>query len=186
MPISCKPFLFDAAIHYFFQVIHPSKPGVNIPLEHFTCVSTYPKAVKACIALIAEFNLPWVKISHGDWSRTIDIHVLWITNSGMFISSQHSVLRDDISLQQLLVDEPLLNKTSSGWGLYNCDHTLDGMTHRYIDWHLNPVINKYFKKCVSFEFHLFSRAPEIPDWLNAEYFPAEKSLVVYGPEVIVP
>ena len=174
---------FEHTKQYLFQLCHPAEPGVDLSLEKFTCECTYPKAVNASIALIAEFNLPWVKISYGDWSRVIDTHALWLTNSGKFISGRYSVFRKGMSPLQLLVDEPLLRKTSFGWGLYNCDYALDGMAHRYIGWHLNPMISKYFEKCVSFEFHLFSRAPEIPGWLSAEYFPAEKALAVYGNEL---
>ena len=180
MTTTCKPLLLDVTKKYLFQVSHPAEPGVDLSLEKFTCECTYPKAVKASIALIAEFNLPWVKISYGNWFRIIDTHALWLTNSGKFISGRHSVFRKGMSPLQLLVDEPLLRKTSFGWGLYNCDYALDGMAHRYIGWHLNPMIHKYFKKCICFEFHLFSDAPDIPDWIEAEYFPAVKALAVYG------
>ena len=180
MSTTCRPFPLDVTKNYLFHVCHPAEPGVDLSLEKFTCECTYARAVKASIAMIAEYDLPWVKISYGDWSKLIDTNALWLTNSGKIISGSHSVFRKGMSPLQLLADEPLLKKTSFGWGLYNADYTLDGMAHKYIGWHLNPMIHKYFKKCVSFEFHLFSSSPEIPDWLSAEYFPAEKALVVYG------
>ncbi|MBE9559181.1 MAG: hypothetical protein IMF15_00265 [Proteobacteria bacterium] len=42
------------------------------------------------------------------------------------------------------------------------------------------MIHKYFDRCESFSYYLSTAAPEIPDWLDAEYFPGDKAIAVYG------
>ena len=180
MSDTSKPILFDPAEQYLFKVCHPVIADTDQSLEVFNCEATYPKAIMVSIAMIAEFDLPWVELSHGDWSRRISRDALWLTGSGKLISAHHSIFLSGKSPQKLLADEPLLKKTSFGWGLYNSDFGLDGMAHKYIGWHLNPMIHKYFDRCVSFAFYLSTIEPELPDWLDAEYFPSEKAIAVYG------
>ncbi len=171
---------FDGAQQYRFQVCHPALSEADPSFVEFAAESTYPRAIKACIALNEEFDLPWVQISHGGWSRTIYRDALWLTHSGILISKRHSIFREGRHESQLLIDEPLLKKTPFGWGFYGCDSAMDGMAFKYIGWHLNPMLYKYFEWRRSFEYHLFDRPPDIPDWLDAEYFESEQAIAVYG------
>ena len=130
--------------------------------------------------MVEEFDLPWVTIINGEWSRTTYPNSLWLTNSGLFISKQLSVFQEGKSEKQLLIDEPLLRKTFFGWGLYNSDYAMDGMAHKHITWHLKPTLSRYFKHQEIFEYHLFAKTPETPNWLHTEYFKTEKAIAVYA------
>ena len=171
---------FDSTKQYCFQICHPPLPEMDQSLVEFTAESTYPGAIKAGIAMIKEFELPWVRLSHGDWSRTIDRDALWLINSGKLISRRHSNFRAGKHESQLLIDGPLLTKTSFGWGFYGGDSAMDSMAFKYIGWNLNPSLHKYFEQCGSFEYHLFAKSPDVPDWLDAEYFESEQAIAVYG------
>ena len=154
---------FDSTKQYCFPIYHPPLPETDQSLVEFTAESTYPRAIKAGIAMIKEFELPWTRLSNGDWSRTIDRDALWLTNSGKLISRCHSTFREGKHESQLLIDEPFLTETAFGWGFYSGDSAMDGMAFKYIGWHLNPLLHKYFKQCGSFEYHLFAKSPEVPD-----------------------
>ena len=175
----CLP-LFDDSKKYLFQVCHPPLSNTDHSLEVFTSETFYPRAIKACISMIKEFDLPWVTIINGEWSRTIYPSSLWLTNSGILISKQLSVFLEGKSEEQLLIDEPLLRKTFFGWGLYDSDNVMDGMAYKHITWHLKPILSKSFKIWETFEYHLFASSPEIPNWLNAEFFKTEKAIAVYS------
>lgn len=175
-----KSIPFDENEQYLFQVCHPSISSKAQPLDIFSSKTTYPKAVKACIAMIKEFDLSWAIIMYGGWFRTILPESLWLTNSGMLISEQHSTFIEDKNEQQLLIDDPLLKRTVFGWGFYNSDIGMDSMAHKHIAWSLKPTLSKYFKNYKAFEYHLFADAPVIPEWLNGEFFEGEETLAIYG------
>ncbi len=174
------PSQFEDSKQYMFEVCHPSLPDSEELLEIFNSVTTYPKAVKACIAMIKEFELPWATLLYDGWSQTIYPNSLWLTNSGLLIPKQLSVFQEGKSEEQLLIDEPLLKKTFFGWGLYNSDNAMDGMSHKYITWHLKPILSKTFKIWDTFEYHIFAKSPEIPNWLNGVFFKTEKAIAVYS------
>ena len=171
---------FDGTRKYRFQICHPALMETDQSLVEFDAESTYPRAINACIAMIKEFDLPWVRLSHDNWSRIIDRDTLWLTQSGKLISRCHSIFREARDEEQLLIDEPLLKRTSFGWGFYDLEVAMDGMAFKYIGWHLNPILHKYFEQYSAFDYRLFSAIPEIPDWLDAEYFESEQAIVVYG------
>ncbi len=59
------------------------------------------------------------------------------------------------------------------------------MAHRYMSWHIAPRLVRHFEHCEQFTYHLFAKPPELPSWLDAEYLPEAKAIIVYGESAAV-
>ncbi|MEJ1376499.1 MAG: hypothetical protein RPU32_00760 [Candidatus Sedimenticola sp. (ex Thyasira tokunagai)] len=163
-----------------FRITYPALPDGSRPGGLFEIESDHSSIVHGCIEMMSELNLDWISASSDEWERTLYPGTLWLTHSGLLISRERSSFRRGMTESELLDDCSLMERTSFGWGFIGCDVTMDGMAHRYISYQLKPLIHKYFEHCEYFEYHLFSKEPKIPDWLNAEYLEDVPAIAVLG------
>jgi len=137
-------------------------------------------ALYGCWRMLREFGFDWVEASEGDWRQRVTPETLWLTNSGLLINRRLSRFRPGMTEEDLLADETQLQKLLFGWGYVGADEALDGMAHRYMSWHIAPRLGRHFEHCEKFTYHLFAKPPELPSWLDAEYLPEAKAIIVYG------
>jgi hypothetical protein len=140
-------------------------------------------ALYGCWRMQRHFGFAWVDAREENWHRRVTPDTLWLTASGILINRRLSRFRPDHTEEDLLADEPQLRKLPFGWGFIHADNAMDGMAHRYISLHIAPRLGRHFKHCERFTYHLFARPPELPPWIDGEYIPSSRAIIVYGERV---
>ncbi len=163
-----------------FEIVYPASNDGDVRECTFTQEQDRMTIVHGCIRMMDELDLPWIHPSTNGWSRALKRGALWLTRSGLLISSHRSTFREGLTETDFLSEGKALQKTSFGWGFMGADEALDGMTFRYISYQLRPLLHKYFQQSETLEYHLYNEIPDIPDWLDAECFDEAEALVVYG------
>jgi hypothetical protein len=146
-----------------------------------------PAAIEHALRLLREHQLAEVEASCGGWRRTLRPGCLWSRGRGIIVAKIGSVPRQKDSVVRFLGSCPGLRETA--WCYYLTSRlpdpagAEDDTVRLLIDSRIVPALARYFEKARIFTFDCFGCRPEIPDWLDAEFYddePEDRVLVVYG------
>lgn len=136
--------------------------------------------IQGSIDLLNETGAEYVDLRSTEWNRRILPECFLSRGSGFIIAKEGLVLTPTGSVSGFLRETAGFKDTSWGLVFAGHDHEIDFMAHKYLTWRVRPAIARHFAASRRFEWHVHATVPEIPPWLDAEYFADEKVIAVYG------
>lgn len=167
-----------------FFIKHPGTTDGETPPENAYIETSVATAAYGSLRMLRELGLPWVSFKSIRGEHVVTPNSIWATGCGLIIPKFSITLRPGVQPRGIAKEIPALEENEWCWHFTNRDFQLDGMSDRYITWQVNPSLRRIFESYKCLRFYLPALMLDIPDWLDAEFFPANEPLghamIIYG------